>query len=161
MTTLPNKTTLGTPGLNKQASRTGLNIFMVILMTATILPLPGGAHGIHWVAGLFLLIACGVHLMRHERWIKAVILNTPKVITSTLRRQRRLFWIELLSGSLCGLSGLISLLSIHIFLPVICLVTPMHILSGLTFLGSIIYHMVLHRSWFATKIGRVSVSARR
>jgi uncharacterized membrane protein len=103
------------------------------------------------VAGIFLLIGCGIHLARHGRWIKAVILETPKNITPSLRRQRRLFWGMLLSGSVCGLSGLVGLLFIHeapIFIALLCCGSPIHTLSGLAFLGLNIYHLALHRSWF-------------
>ena len=154
MTTFPNKTTVPTPVANKQAGLLGLNIALVILLAVTILPLPGGADGIHIVGGIFMLIGCGVHLVLHGRWIKAVILETPKNVTPALRRQRRLFWGMFLSGSLCGLSGLTMLpfaLDPHAFLPLHCCGTPVHVLSGLTFLGLNIYHLVRHRNWFMAK----------
>jgi hypothetical protein len=86
-----------------------------VTLAATMLPLPGGADGIHCVSGILLLTACAIHLIWHERWIKAVILDKPKSLTPTLCR-RRLFWGMLLSGFLCGLSGLVTLSLGHIFL---------------------------------------------
>jgi len=138
MVTIPNKTVSIPPGLHKQIGPFALNILLVILLAATLVP------PLHCAGGMLLLIGCGVHVGLHGRWIKAVILGTPKNITPTLRRQRRLFWVKLISGSLCGLSGLITL-ALHF-----CL-TPIHALSGLVFLGLNIYHLVQHRNWFRKK----------
>jgi ABC-type uncharacterized transport system permease subunit len=141
-----------------------LNIVLVILLAATMLSLPNGADAIHCVGGIFLLIGCGIHLARHGYWIKAVILETPKSITPALHRQRRLFWGMFLSGSLCGLSGLVSLLLIHephIFLPILCCGTPIHALSGMVFFGLNIYHLVLHRNWFRKNLAVFSTASRR
>jgi hypothetical protein len=164
MTRLSDGTAPAVLGLNRQTGRLWLNIVLVILLAATILSLIGDADGIHCVAGIFLLIGCGVHLALQVRWIKVVILNTPKNITPALRSQRRRFWATLLSGILCGLSGLGTLLladpPFHIFLPLLCCGIPIHTLSGLTFLGLNIYHLVLHRNWFLTRIGRGSAAAR-
>ena len=159
MPAFPNETTVPATRVNKQVGLLGLNITLVILLAATILALPG-ADGIHIVGGLLLMIGCGVHLVLHRRWIKAVVLETPKNVTPALRRRRRLFWGMFLSGSLCGLSGLAMLplvLDFHAFLALHCCGTPIHILSGLTFLGLNIYHLVLHRSWFAARLNRVPV----
>lgn len=159
MTIFPDKTTVSAPGVNKQAGLFSLNILLVILLASTILSLPG-AHAIHIVSGTFMLIGCGIHLVLHRHWIKAVILETPKNVTTALRRQRRLFWGMFISGSLCGLSGLSGLITLplihapHIFLPLHCCGTPIHILSGLTLLGLNIYHLVLHRNWFAARFIR-------
>jgi hypothetical protein len=161
MTIYPDKTAAAIPASNQQAHRAWPNILLVVFLAATILPLPGGAGGIHCIAGILLLITCGIHLMWHGQWIKAVILNKPKKITPTLRRQRRLFWATLLSGLLCGLSGLVSLFLGHNFLPLVCLVNPIHTLSGLVFLGLNIYHLALHRNWFTTRIGRVFHNAQK
>jgi hypothetical protein len=158
MTTFSNKSTVSAPVVSKQTGRIGLNILLVILLAMTILSLPGGADGIHIVGGILMMIGCIVHLVQHRRWIKAVILDTPKNITPSLQCQRRLFWGTFLSGSLCGLSGLMMLplvLDLHAFLPLHCCGTPIHILSGLTFVGFNIYHLVLHRNWFNARIGRV------
>jgi hypothetical protein len=43
----------------------------------------------------------------------------------------------------------------------LCCGTPIHSLSGLTFVGLNIYHLVLHRSWFTARLGRVHPAARR
>jgi hypothetical protein len=150
MTTLPDETVSATLRLDKRIGLRWLNIALVILLAATMLSLPVGGHATHCVGGIFLLVGCGVHLALHGRWIKAVILKSPKNITPTLRR-RRLFWAMLLSGFLCGLSGVVALPLAHephLFLPLLCCGTPIHILSGLAFLGLNIYHLVLHRSWF-------------
>lgn len=150
MITLPGKTASPTLGLEKQPGRLWLNIILMIFLAMTILSLPSG-HAIHIVGGILMLIGCGVHLILHRHWIKAVILETPKNITPALRRQRRLFWGMFLSGSLCGLSGLVALPfahNPHVFLPLHCCGMPIHILSGLIFLGFNIYHLVLHRNCF-------------
>ncbi len=149
MTIIPDKTATAKPA---QAKKTGvilLNIILVISLAATILP------PLHFVGGAFLLTSCGIHLALHGRWIKAVILEPPKNISPFLRRQRRLFWAKLISGIICGLSGLVTLLStleLHFLLPVHCLGTPIHALSGLTFLGLNIYHLVTHQSWFGKNL---------
>jgi hypothetical protein len=153
VTSLLDKTTV--PGAYKRIGRLWLNVALLILLAVTILSLPNGAHALHIVGGIFMLIGCGLHLALHGRWIKAVILETPKNITPALHRQQRLFWGMFLSGSLCGLSGLISLpliLDPHVFLPLHCCGIPIHILSGLTFLGLNIYHLVLHRTYFEKKL---------
>jgi hypothetical protein len=159
MTMFPNKATIPASRANKQIGLLWLNIALAILLAVMILSLPG-ADEIHIVGGLLLMIGCGVHLVLHRRWIKAVILETPQNVTPALHRQRRLFWGMFLSGSLCGLSGLAMLplvLDFHAFLPLHCCGTPIHILSGLTFLGLNIYHLVLHRNWFAARLGWASV----
>jgi hypothetical protein len=164
MTTLPDKTVPATLGLDKQVELPWLNIVLMVLLAATMLSLPGGADAIHCVGGILLLIGCGVHLALHRRWIKAVILKTPKNITPMLRSQRRLFWGLFLSGTLCGLSGLISLswvIEPHGFLLLLFCGTPLHVLSGLTFLGLNSYHLVLHRNWFNKKLATISAASRR
>jgi hypothetical protein len=143
---------------SKQTERLGLNILLMILLAVTILSLPGGADGIHIVGGILMIIGCIVHLVQHRRWINNVILDAPKNITPSLQRQRRLFWGTFLSGFLCGLSGLMMLpfaFAPHAFLPLHCCGSPIHILSGMTFVGFNIYHLVLHRNWFIARIGRV------
>jgi hypothetical protein len=162
MTTLPGKTASSTLGLEKQFGRLWLNIILVIFLAMTILSLPGG-HAIHIVGGILMLIGCGVHLILHRRWIKVVILETPKNGTPSLRRQRRLFWGMLLSGLICGLSGVVGLpLHVHdplVSLPVHCCVAPIHVLSGLIFCGSITYHLILHRSWFRKNLTALSAAS--
>ncbi len=163
MTTFPDKTILPTPGMNKQSRLFSLNIALVILLLVTIVSLPGG-HAIHIAGGILMLIGCSVHLALHGRCIKAVILETPKSITPALRRQRRLFWGMFISGSLCGLSGLAMLtvvFDLHAFLLLHCCATPIHILSGMIFLGLSIYHLMLHRNWFTARLGRVHATAKR
>jgi hypothetical protein len=158
MTTLSNKTASASLGLDKQLGLHWLNIVLVILLATTMLSLPGGNHAIHGMGGPFMLIGCGIHLVRHDRWIKAVILETPKNITPALRRQRRLFWGMLLSGLFCGLSGLavlpVHIHASHVFLPLHCCVTPIHASSGMIFIGLTIYHLVLHRNWFGKILGK-------
>jgi hypothetical protein len=152
MTTFPNKT-VSTPA-NKQSGLVGLDITLLILLAVTILSLP--ADGIHIVGGILMMLGSVVHLVQHRRWIQAVILDAPQNVTPALRRQRRLFWGMFLSGSFCGLSGLMMLpiaFDPHAFLPLHCCGTPFHVLSGLTFLGLNIYHLILHRNWFAAKLG--------
>lgn len=151
MTSLPDKTTMPASGADKHTGRSWLNVALVIFLAVTILSLPSGALPLHIVGGVLMLVGCGIHLALHRRWITAVILETPKNTTPALRRQQRLFWGMFVSGSFCGLSGLISLpfvLGPHIFLPLHCFGAPIHILSGLIFLGLIIYHLVLHRNCF-------------
>ncbi len=163
MTTFPNKTTVATPGLDKRTKFLGLNIALMTLLAVTILSIPG-AEGIHIVAGIFMLIGCGIHLILHRRWIKAMILETPQNVTLMLRRQRGLFWGMFISGSLCGLSGLAMLpliFDFHAFLALHCCGTPIHILSGLIFSGLSIHHFVLHRNWFTARLRRVHAAARR
>lgn len=157
MTTLPGKTASPTLGLDKQIGLRWLNIALVILLAATILPLPGGADGIHIVGGILMMIGGGIHLALHGRWIKAVILDTPKNVATALRHQQRLFWGMFLSGSLCGLSGLIILLFAlgpHAFLPLHCCGIPIHASSGMIFIGLTIYHLMLHRNWFRKILGK-------
>ena len=164
MTSLLDKITVPMPGADKHAGRHWLNIALVILLATTMLSLPGGADAIHCVGGIFLLIGCGIHLVRHGRWIKAVILEIPKNITPTLRRQRRLFWGMLLSGSFCGLGGLVALPLAHephIFLPLLCCGTPFHMLSGMVFFGLNIYHLMLHRNWFRKNLAIFSTAPKR
>lgn len=162
MTSLPNKSTLATLGLDKQTGWLWLNVALVILLAVTILSLPSDET--HIVVGILLMIGCGIHLILNRRWIQAVILGVPQNVTSALRCQRRLFWGMFLSGFLCGLSGLAMMpfaLAPHAFLPLHCCGTPIHVLSGLAFFGFNIYHLVLHRNWFTTRLGRVSAAARR
>ncbi len=161
MTTFPNKTTVPTPGLDKWPGFLALNIALMILLAVTILSIPG-ADGIHSVAGIFMLIGCGIHLILHRRWIKAVIWETPQNVKPILHRQRRLFWSMFISGSLCGLSGLAMLplmFDFHAFLALHCCGTPIHILSGLIFSGLSIHHFVLHRNWFTASLRRVHATA--
>lgn len=151
MTTLPDETISAAPRPGKQTTRLWLDIVLLILLAATMLSLPVGGHILHGMSGTFLLIGCSVHLAMHGRWIKAVILDTPKNITPGLRRQRRLFGWMFISGFLSGISGLAGLPLIHLphMLPIgLCCGGPVHILSGLVFLGVSIYHLGLHRSWF-------------
>lgn len=155
MTSLPNKSTLATPGLEKQTGQLWLNVALLILLAVTILSLP--SDKIHIVAGILLMIGCGIHLILHRRWIQAVILGVPQNVTSALLSQRKLFWGMFLSGILCELSGLVMMpftLAPHAFLPLHCFGTPVHVLSGLTFLGLNICHLVLHRNWFAVMLIR-------
>lgn len=166
MTTLPNKTASTALGLDKRISLPWLNIVLAILLAATMLSLPGGNHAIHCVGGIFMLIGCSIHLARHGRWIKAVILETPKNITPAFRRQRRLFWGMLLSGLFCGLSGLAALPAhvhgTHTFLPLLCYGAPiLHTLSGLAFFGLSIYHLVLHRNRFRRNLAIFSTASKR
>lgn len=161
MTTLPDETAPATLGLDKQIGLLVLNIVLVISLAVTMLP------PLHCVGGVFLLIGCGVHLALHRRWIKAVILETPKNITPALRRQRRLFWAKLLSGFVCGLSGLVIGLETlplaiepHFFLPLHCCGTPLHLVSGLAFGSLNIYHLVLHRHWFRKKLAIFSTASK-
>jgi hypothetical protein len=163
MTTLPNETTSSTLGLDKRTGLRWLNIILLILLAVTMLSIPGGADAIHCVGGIFLLIGCGIHLALHGSWIKAVILDTPKDVTPTLRRQRRLFWGMLLSGFVCGLSGVVALPFVHephLFLPLLCCGIPIHVLSGLVFLGFNIYHLVLHQNWFSKNLAIFSTTPR-
>jgi hypothetical protein len=163
MTTFPDKTVSATLGLDKQANRP-LNIILLILLATTMLPLFGGADAIHCVGGMFLLIGCGVHLALHGRWIKVVMLESPKDISPALHRQRRLFWGLLISGFLCGLSGLAALPLAHephSFLPLLCCGTPVHVLSGLVFFGLNIYHLALHRNWFRKNLAIFSPASTR
>jgi len=152
MTSFPDKTLTTAPGLKKQIGLPVLDILLAILLLATILPLFGGADAIHCAAGIFMLIGCSIHLACHGRWIRAVVLEPPKNSTPTLRRQRRLFICMLISGLLCGLSGLVSLPLIiepfHGFLPLLCCLTPIHATSGLAFFSLNVYHLVLHRNQF-------------
>jgi len=157
MTTLPNETVSAILGLSKRTGLRWLNITLLILLALTMLSLPGGADAIHCVGGIFLLIGCGVHLALHGRWIKAVILESPENGMPGLRRQRRLFWGMLLSGFVCGLSGVVALPFVHephLFLPLLCCGTPIHVLSSLAFFGLTIYHLVLHRNWFGKNMSR-------
>ena len=154
MTTLPDKTVATTLGLDKQAGLPWLKFALLILLAATMLSLPGGADAIHCAGGILLLIGCGVHLALHRGWINAVILKTPKNITPVLRSQRRLFWGMLISGILCGLSGLVTM-------PTLFCATPLHVLSGLVFLGLNSYHLVLHRNRFRKKLATMPAASKR
>jgi hypothetical protein len=152
MTTFPNKT-VSTPA-GKQSGLVALDITLLILLAVTILSLP--ADGIHIVGGILLMLGSVAHLIQHRRWIQSVVLGVPQNVTPALRRQRRLFWGMFLSASLCGMSGLMMLpfiLDPHAFSPLHCCGTPLHVLSGLTFLGFNIYHLILHRNWFAARLG--------
>lgn len=158
MTAFPNKTTVPAPGLNKRMGLLGLDIALMILLAATVHP------GTHMVSGLLLMTGCVIHLAMHGRWIKAVILNEPQNVTPALRRQRRLFWGMCLSGSMCGLSGLAMLpliFDFHAFFALHCCATPIHILSGLTFLSLNIYHLVLHRNWFTARLSQASAAVKK
>ena len=135
MTTIPDKAGTTGTGQDKKIGTLVLNLILVILSVATLVP------PFHCVAGIFLLVGCGVHVALHGHWIKAVILGMPKNATPAFHRQRRLFWAKLLSGFLCGLSGLVGL-------PLQFCVSPIHVLSGLAFFSLNIYHLVLHRNWF-------------
>jgi hypothetical protein len=154
MTTFLDKIASAALGLDKQTNRPWLNIILAIFLAATMLSLPGGADAVHCVGGIFLLIGCGVHLLLHRRWIKVLILATPKNLTPALRRRRRLFWAMLVSGFLCGLTGVVAL-------PLLFCGTPIHILSGLVFLGLNMNHLVQHRNWFTKRICQVSAAVRK
>jgi len=154
MTIYPEKASVAvpSPALNKQATRPWLNFLLVVLQAATIVSLPAEADGIHCVAGVLLLAACGLHLMGHRPWIKSVILNDPENIKPALRRQRWMFWTALSSGLLCGLSGPAALLADNNFPSLLRLVTRIHALSGLTFISLNIYHLIMHRNWFSRRL---------
>lgn len=155
MTAFPGRTASPELHANRPGGLLWLDLAQALLLAATMLSLLAGVHPIHVVAGVFLLVGCGVHLALHGRWIRAVILNTPKNVTPALRRQRRLFWELLILGLLCGLSGSAGLPFIHsphVFLPLLCCAAPVHILSGLAFTGLNVYHILLHRSWFLRKL---------
>jgi hypothetical protein len=159
MTTLPGKAVSPALGLDKQIVLRWLNIALAMLLSATILSCPGPVHVIHCMAGILLLIGCGIHLARHVRWIDAVILKAHNNITPVLHHQKRLFWGMLLSGLICGLSGLV-VLPLHVHdplgsLPLHCCMTPIHALSGLIFTSLSIYHIVLHRNWFGKILAKV------
>ena len=132
---------------------------LVVCLAATILSLPGEADGIHCAAGMLLLAGCGLHLAWHGRWIRAVVLRSPQNIPPGLRQQRGIFRAALLSGLLCGASGLLALLSVPVILPALCLLAPLHTLSGLAFLGLAIYHLALHRNWFTARVRRIFIPA--
>ena len=55
LTVYPDKSAVAIPVPNQQANRAWLNFLLVILLTATMLPLAGGADGIHCVAGIMQL----------------------------------------------------------------------------------------------------------
>jgi hypothetical protein len=154
MTTFLNKIASGVLGLDKQTDRPWLNIILAIFLAATMLSLPGGADAVHCLGGIFLLIGCGVHLLLHRRWIKALILVTPNNLTPALRRRRWLFWGMLISGFVCGLTGVVAL-------PLLFCGTPIHILSGLVFLSLNINHLGQHRNWFTKRISQVSAAVRK
>lgn len=78
MTTFPGRTALPPLYANRPGGLLWLDLAQALLLAATMLSLLAGAHPIHVVAGAFLLIGCSVHLALHGRWIRAVILNTPK-----------------------------------------------------------------------------------
>jgi len=151
----PEKPAAALPGMQKQTGRTWLDLSLALVLAATLLSLPGGAAGIHCAAGMLLLVGCGIHIAQHGRWVRAVILERSSSSLPALQRQRRLFWAMLLSGLLCGSSGLIALFSGTIILPVLCLVMPLHGLSGLAFLGLVVTHLVRNRNWFAARAGGV------
>ena len=153
MTILPDKTASTALGPDKQIGLIVLNLLQGFLLAVTMLSLPSGGGPIHCVGGIFLLIGCGFHLALHGRWIKAVILETPKNIPPGLRRQRRLFCGMVLSGLLCGLSGMVTL-------PSLFCATPIHAVSGLVFLGLNTYHLILHRNWFRKKMAVLSTPSR-
>jgi len=159
-TTCPEKTAAALPGVQKQAGRTWLDLALLFVLAATLLSLPGGAAGIHCAAGLLLLVGCGIHIAQHARWIKAVMLERSKSSRPALPRLRRLFWAMLISGLLCGMSGLIILFSGTLFLPLLCLVTPLHVVSGLAFLGLVVTHLVRNRRWFAARANGIFRAAR-
>jgi hypothetical protein len=153
MTTIPDEPVPVTPRLHKQAGAAALNIILVVLTVAMLVP------PFHCVGGMLLLTSCGVHVALHGNWIKAVILGAPKNNPPSLQRQRRLFWAKLISGVLCGLSGLVigmgslpAALEPHFFLPLECCGTPLHVVSGLTFGSLNIAHLVVHRNWFRKEL---------
>ena len=150
---LPPDNRLGTgPAVGRQVVRVALNGLLAVSLAATVLP------RLHRVAGVFLLAGCGVHLALHGRWIKAVILATPGNFTPAIRRQRRLFWATILTGPLCGLSGLAiesaRLPRWHHFVVLI------HVLSGLAFLGLNIRHLARRRGWFRKSLTVLSTRSR-
>jgi hypothetical protein len=144
MTILNNKTIPASVAADKNQPKFQLTVVLVVLLMVTMLSLISGGLVVHCVSGTFMLICCSVHLVFHRRWIKALILETPHKITPALHRQRGLFWGMLLSGFLCGLTGLVSL-SLHF-----CVI-PIHVLSGLIFFGLTIYHLMQHRNWLRKK----------
>jgi hypothetical protein len=158
MTTLPNETVSATLGLDKRIGLLWLNIILLILFVVTMLSLPV-RDAIHCVGGTFLLIGCGVHLALHKRWIKVMILKSPKNVTPTLRRQSWLFWGLLLSGFLCGLSGVVAL-PFDFFLPLHRWGTRIHVFSGMVFFSFNCYHLVLHRNWFRKNLVPFSTASK-
>ncbi len=151
------RTTLS--GLNKWTGRTWLNLALAVLLAATILSRPG-ADGIHAAAGMLLLVGCSIHVAWHGRWIRVVVLDTSTDPQPARFRQRYLFWSTLISGFLCGLSGAAFLLPASMFLPALCCLHPIHLFSGLAFLGLNIYHLVVHRNWFARMAAGIKTRTR-
>jgi hypothetical protein len=153
MTALSNQTISTNSRPNKQAGTAWLNYSLAVLLAVVLLPLLGGADGIHAAAGMLMLTGCAIHLYLHRRWTNAVVFRPPSDLAPALRLRRRLFIWTAISGMLCGLSGMAALLFAiglgHGFLPLHCCGTTVHILSSAAFLGLNIYHMVLHKAWFA------------
>ena len=151
MATLPGKSVAAMPGQDRQIGRIALNTVLAVSLAATTLP------PLHCLAGSVLLVSCGAHLAVHERWIRTVILDRPKNFTAGVRRQRRLFWAAVLSGVLCGLSGVAvesaALTLRHCGIAV-------HAVSGLVFWGLNVYHLVLHRNWFRRKLAAIRTAPR-
>jgi hypothetical protein len=163
MTTHPDNTISAAILTGRNKPKYHLNMVLAILLIVTILSLLGGGYEIHGVSGIFMLIGCSIHLVQHRHWIKAVILEKPKNITPTLRRQYRLFGGLFFSGFLCGLSGLGALPLIvapHIFLPLHFCGNLIHVVSGLAFISLNITHLVLHRNWFKRIFAFSSLTSR-
>lgn len=165
MTTHPDQNAFTVSAPDRQKPNHRLNLVLGVLLTITMLSLAGPGHAIHGIAGTLLLLGCGIHIGRHRRWIQAVIEKTPKNLTPTVRRNRSLFWGMLVSGAICGLSGLATLPFAHgpghLLLPLMFCWNGIHALSGLAFLGLNLYHLALHRHGFTKRAGESSATARK
>ena len=101
-----------------------LDVILAILLFVIILSIISGCVVFHCIAGA-VLFTCGIiHLALHDRWIKAVVLGTPRNLTPAIRSNRRLFFGLLVSFLVCGLSGIATLVFSHglphLFLPMLC-----------------------------------------
>ncbi len=138
------------PTANRRIGRLLLYLTLSVMLVVTVFSLLG-AHLLHIISGLILLLVSGLHLFIQRRWIKQVILSTPANPVSSLRRQRSIFWGLCISGLICGLSGVISIpmcLMPHVFLPLHCLLAPVHTISGFIFIALNIGHHIRHKNWW-------------
>ncbi len=112
-------------------------------------------RSIHIASGILLLAGLITHLALHMKWIKSVLLRSPKSLPGIVRKSRRVnAWILLISP-LCILTGIVNWLAPGI--------SPTHFphnwnglhhLSGLALIVLLGVHLALHWKWIVVNSQR-------
>ena len=112
-------------------------------------------RSIHIASGILLLAGLITHLGLHMKWIRSVLLRSPKSLPGIVRKNRRVnVWILLISP-LCILTGIVNWLSPG--------TSPMHFphnwnglhhLCGLVLILLFSVHLALHWKWIVVNTQR-------